>query len=353
MDVLADILSSMRLSGGVFLDARFGEPWSVVSELRPEHVKPFFPEPRHLIAYHYVRSGELYCQVDGGEPIRVSAGEIILMPRNDPHLLFSDATCIPVDANSLVQAAADGGLAWIRAGGEGQRTEIYCGFLGSATSDNSLIQNLPRQLKIEVATEGDWIAESLQFAAEGAGARSPELVGKLAEALFAEAIRRYVASLQPGEGGWLAGLGDPAVGKALAIIHERYAETWTADNLAREIGTSKTVLNDRFRQLVGTPPMQYLAGWRMRTAAHLLREPGHNACSVAYSVGFNSEAAFSRAFKREFGVPPATWRRNSLAEAASRPASQGSDGGLSTNTPIAPLTSATSRRKPPNPNSIG
>lgn len=318
MDVLADILSSMRLSGGVFLDARFGEPWSVVSQLRPEDISPFFPEPRHLIFYHYVRSGELYCQVGEGEPVKVSAGEIVLIPRNDQHLLFSEATCLPVDANSLVQAAADGGLARVRAGGSGKRTEIYCGFLGSATPDNALIQNLPSQLKIEVATEGDWIAESLHFAAEGVGARAPELVGKLAEALFAEAIRRYVANLQPGEGGWLAGLGDPAVGKALALIHERYSEAWTADSLARAASVSKTVLNERFRQLVGTPPMQYLAGWRMRTAADMLREPGQNASSVGYSVGFNSEAAFNRAFKREFGVPPATWRRNSLAEEALR-----------------------------------
>src|SRR3546814_902087 len=142
-------------------------------------------------------------------------------------------------------------------------------------------------------------------------------------------------------------------GKALAVIHERYAKSWTADSLAREAGMSKTVLNERFRQLVGAPAMQYLAGWRMRTAAHLLREPGRNASGVAYSVGFNSEAAFNRAFKREFGVPPATWRRNSLAEEALRSEPQVSWRGLSTNAPIPPLASATSRRKPPNPNSIG
>jgi AraC-like DNA-binding protein len=316
MDVLADILSSMRLSGGVFLDSCFGEPWSVMAEIRPVDVSGFFPEPRHLIGYHYVRSGELYCQTGDSGPVKVLAGEIVLLPRNDPHLLFSDADCTPVDASSLVQAAADDGLARIRAGGDGPRTEFYCGFLGTETPDNSLIQSLPSQMTVEVASEGEegWVAESLHFAAEGPGARSPELVGKLAEALFAEAIRRYVAQLPPGEGGWLAGLGDPAVGKALALIHQRYAESWTAESLAQGAGVSKTVLNERFRHFLDVPPMQYLAGWRMRTAVNRLREPGQNAGSIAYSVGFNSEAAFSRAFKREFGVPPATWRRKSLAE---------------------------------------
>ncbi len=197
----------------------------------------------------------------------------------------------------------------IRAGGDGATMRTWCGYLGTDADNHLLLESLPGMMVIAVDEAQDgWVARSIAFAAEGLAA-SPEAVGKLAEALFAEAVRRYVASLPEDERGWLAGLRDPAVGKALAMIHGRYAEAWTLDELASAAGVSKTVLTERFRALIDESPMQYCARWRMKVAADMLRDNRQNACSVAYSVGFNSEAAFNRAFKREFGTPPATWRR--------------------------------------------
>ncbi|RYE55678.1 MAG: AraC family transcriptional regulator [Rhizobiaceae bacterium] len=154
---------------------------------------------------------------------------------------------------------------------------------------------------------------SVEFAAQGLSRDSPETVGKLAEGLFAEAVRRYIENTPPEEAGLIAGLKDPSVGRTIALIHERYAEALTLDSLAREAGLSKTVLGERFKAVLGQSPMQYCAHWRMHLAADMLRNDRQNATSVAYSVGFNSEAAFTRAFKREFGLPPAAWRRQAAA----------------------------------------
>ena len=316
MDVLAEMLASLRLSGGVFVDGEFAAPWSVQSHFTPDDCAPFFTPPPQLIAYHYVRSGALTCAVAGGGPVvEVAAGEIVLLPQNVPHCLHGPRPWPRViDPGAMFREVTSEGRLRVRGGGTGARTAIYCGYLGTNTPDHMLLQSLPPVLVIGAdATAGDWIVKSLDFAVRGLCGNSPEMVGKLAECLFAEAVRGYVAALPADERGWLAGLRDPAVGKALALIHRRYAEAWTLDQLAREAGVSKTVLADRFRALIGEAPMQYCARWRMKVAAGMLRDNRQNACSVAYSVGFNSEAAFSRAFKREYGIPPATWRRELIA----------------------------------------
>jgi AraC-like DNA-binding protein len=310
LDVLADALASLRLTGGVFLDGEFGAPWAVLSHIEPDDCARFFDEPHHVIAYHFVRSGRLSCQVGDGPRVQLSAGEIVLLPRNDPHCLRGPIDCRPVDARDLMGPPGEDGLFHLRAGGVGEATSIYCGYLGTRARDALLLQSLPAMITVSLdAIQDDWVVKSITFAAESLGPSSPEMVGKLAEGLFAAAVRRYVEGLSPGEGGWLSGLSDPAIGKALSLIHDRYAEAWTVDMLARECGVSKTVLNDRFRALVGESPMQYSGRWRMRKAADMLRDDRQNACSVAYSVGFNSEEAFSRAFKREYGVPPGAWSR--------------------------------------------
>jgi AraC-like DNA-binding protein len=304
------MLASLRLSGGLFLDGEFSAPWSVLSHISPEDCARFFPVPRHVVGYHFVRSGHLTCRVGDGDPVPVSAGEIVLLPRNEPHFLQGPVPAMAVDARTLLGPPEADGLFHVRWGGGGERTTVYCGYLGTTEAEHILLESLPSIMTVGVSQLGDdWVARTLDFAAGSLSHDSPEMVGKLAEGLFAEAVRRYVAAMPPEEMGWLAGLRDPAVGKTLALIHHRYAEAWTLDLLAREAGASKTVLVDRFRALIGDSPMQYCARWRMRVAAQMLRSGRHNSGSVAYSVGFNSEAAFNRAFKREYGTPPATWRR--------------------------------------------
>ena len=314
MDTLAELLGSMRLAGGVFLDGEMAGPWSVLSHLTPEDAEPFFPGASHVIAYHYVRAGWLTCQVGDDPPVPVHAGEIVILPRSEPHLLHGPVPGEPVNGTEVMQAPDADGLYRVRIDGDGERTAVYCGFLGSTTPENMLLRALPPVLVIGIDdADHAWVTRTLDFAVHGLGKDSPEMVGKLAEGLFAEAVRRYIEQLDPADAGWLAGLKDPAVGRTIALIHRDYAEALSLDALAREAGVSKTVLGDRFRLLLGESPMQYCARWRMHVAADMLRRDRRNACSVAYSVGFNSEAAFNRAFKREFGLPPAAWQREQVA----------------------------------------
>lgn len=316
MDALNAILSSMKLSGSVFLSAEFSSPWCVSSCLRPADCAAYFPEPRHVISYHYVQSGELLCSAAPGTSARIVAGQILLLPRNEPHLLGSDLSIDAIDAHELVMPDSDGRMLRIEHGGGGDLTRILCGFLGTLTPVDPFLLSLPDILVIDASegVRGAWLASSIRFASEE-GRRSPELLSRLAELLFAEAVRQYLDTLPPGQSGWLAGLRDPHVSCALGLVHARYAEDWTTDALARQAGLSRSAFAERFTRFLGDPPMRYLARHRMNVAADLLREGRHNVCNVAYSIGFNSEAAFNRAFKKEFGVPPGAWRRGSPCRA--------------------------------------
>jgi AraC-like DNA-binding protein len=212
----------------------------------------------------------------------------------------------------------DGGLARIQHGGGGATTRIVCGYLASEAPHDLLIERLPRLLTLAVrdATTRAWIESSLglaasELAANRAGAQT--MLSKLSELLFAEAVRDYVASLPDSERGWLAALRDVHVGRALALLHERPAAEWRVDDLARRVGLSRSAFTDRFVALLGEPPIRYLARWRMQLALELLRDPARSVAEVAAAVGYDSEAAFSRAFKRALGVAPAAWRSGERA----------------------------------------
>ena len=195
------------------------------------------------------------------------------------------------------------------------KSEVWCGFLATAkSSEHPLFDALPPLLTLNVASgEAKWLESSMRFLAEQQP--SSEVVSRLAELFVGQAVREYIERLPAGATGWLRGLADPAVSRALSIIHNRYAEELDVEMLAREAGVSRTVLGERFTELLGEPPMRYCARWRMRIAANMLRDGKQSTANIAYSVGFNSEAAFNRAFKREYGEPPATWRRQFEAEA--------------------------------------
>ena len=314
MDVLSDILASLRLTGGVVIDVTAHGDWCMLSQFTEEHCAPYFPVPGELIGYHYVRSGSLIAEVDGHPPVEVPAGWAVMFPRNDPHMLYSRPGLPPIDANDLVEVLPSG-LQRIVVPGEGPRAEIFCGYLGVSTSHHPLLDSLPPILALDVKeSQESWLESSLRFVSEQEP--SADVVARLAELFFVEAIRTYIADLPARQGGWLRGLTDPAVSRALSIIHTRFAEDLDIETLAREAGVSRTVLGERFAELIGEPPMRYCARWRMRIAAIMLREGKDSTANIAYSVGFNSEAAFNRAFKREYGEPPATWRKRVEAERA-------------------------------------
>jgi AraC-like DNA-binding protein len=312
MDVLDEILGSLRLTGGVVIDGEFSGDFCVLAQFTPQHFAPFFPVPHTLISYHYVRSGQMLIEVEGLPPALIDAGTIAILPRNDPHTLASRSGLHPADAEDI-EWVTSGGVHHVAAGTEGEKSEVWCGFLGAAKGSlHPLLDALPPLLTLDVSGgEADWLESSMRFLAE----QSPpaEIVAKLAELFLAQAIREYIDKLPPSSKGWLRGLADPAVSKALSIIHTRYSEELDVESLAREAGVSRSVLGERFAELIGEPPMRYCAGWRMRVAANMLRDGKQSMANVAYAVGFKSEAAFNRAFKREFGEPPAAWRRNSAA----------------------------------------
>ena len=306
MDVLTDILGSLRLTGGVVIDASLSGDFCVGSEFTPQHFAPFYPMPEKLIIYHYVRSGQLVAEVEGMPPVTVRAGEVLIVPRNDPHFLESRPGLKPAPEVNWV---TEEGVHRISSGDGGPETEVWCGFLGT-DKDNAhpLLEALPPMLTLDIGSgHEEWLDSSMRFLAEERP--SQDVVARLAELFLTQAVREYVDQLPAGAKGWLKGLVDPAVSRALAIIHARYAEDLNIEMLAKEAGVSRTVLGERFVELLGEPPMRYCGRWRMRMAANMLRDGRQNTANIAYAVGFNSEAAFNRAFKREYGEPPATWRR--------------------------------------------
>ena len=319
MDALSDVLRVAHLTGGVFLHAEFSAPWCIATRVAPEHCAPVLGPASHLLPYHYVVEGELHIRVDGEnvESVTIGAGEVVLLPRNDLHLMGSDLSLPPVAGSDIIQPPKDGGLFSIHHGGGGGRTRMICGFLGCAGAEgNPVISTLPPLLRLNVEQGGaaEWIRSTFQYAAEEMSAGRPgseTVLAKLSELLFVEAVRRYAEALPDGQTGWLAGLREPYVARALALLHRDITRRWTVDDLGREVGLSRSALADRFIRLIGVPPMHYLASWRMQAATEKLRNTSASLAQVAEMVGYDSEAAFSRAFKKAFGAAPATWRRSS------------------------------------------
>ena len=317
MDALSDVLRVAQLTGGVFLHAEFFEPWCIAARISPEHCSPALGPASDLIIYHYVVEGSVRVRVDGepGHDVVLRPGDVALLPRNDLHLMGSHLDLPPVAGGKVIQSPKNGGLATIHHGGNGSRTLMICGFLGCISAiSNPVISTLPSLLTFNVEHGGaaDWIRSTLRYAAAEVTAGRPgsdTMLAKLSELLFLEAVRRYAAALPEGQTGWLAGLREPYVGHALALLHSDIARRWTVDDLGREVGLSRSALADRFIRLIGAPPMHYLASWRMQVARQKLRQTNASLAQVAETVGYDSEAAFSRAFKKTFGTAPATWRR--------------------------------------------
>lgn len=315
MDVLSDVLRVMRLTGGLFLRGEFSAPWCLAARVSPKSCSPYLGETAHVIPYHFVLEGRMRVRMPDRVEFELEPGESIMFPRNDPHLLGSDLDRPPVDGDDVVEPSTNGGLSSIVLGGGGERTRIVCGFLGSEDiRGNPVVGALPAALRLDVreGSAAEWIRTTFHHAAEqiAAGRLGSEvLMSRLSELLFVEAIQRYVEALPAEQTGWLAGLRDPYVSRALSLLHARLAEPWTVEALGREVGLSRSALADRFVALLGMPPMQYLMSWRIQVAAHELVHGSKSIPRIAQEVGYESEASFTRAFKRVMGAPPATWQR--------------------------------------------
>jgi len=319
MDTLSEILRTVRLKGGVFLDARFTPPWSIATSLTPDDLLPYMGRPEVLCGLHYVISGEMFLETAGEEPLLVRSGELVLLPRNEPHVLSNRPGQRSINSKHLIRQGTDGGLSSIVHGGaSGPMTNVICGFLANEEMRNPLMATLPKVLKVNI-NEGasrDWIESSLRYGAHQlsqGNLASSSIMAKLSEMLFVEAVRGYSESLVAHEKHWLHGLKDKYVGRALAALHDRLSHCWSVPELAAEAGLSRSAFVERFTAAMGAPPMQYLAKSRMLLAKELLVERQKSIGQVAAAVGYDAEAAFNRAFKREFGVPPARWRDQQMA----------------------------------------
>ncbi len=317
-DALSDVLRTVRLTGAVFFDVAATEPWVAESAPREIILPKILPSADHLIAYHVVTMGRCFGSLVGGQPIALEAGEVIVFPHGDPHVMTSNPGMrSDPPAAAALDAATAARLPFVLSyGGDGPpSTKLVCGYLAcDARPFNPLLENLPRVLKAGDPKNGDagWLGQLIRFAVmESAqkGAGSESILAKLSELMFIEVVRRHLDSLPPEQAGWLAGLRDPFVGKALSLMHGKPAHDWTIEELATQAGQSRSLFAKRFTDFVGVPPMHYLAKWRMQIASERLGSGTATVAAIAADIGYESEASFSRAFKKMMGVPPSDWRR--------------------------------------------
>ncbi|MCL4715333.1 MAG: AraC family transcriptional regulator [Hyphomonadaceae bacterium] len=319
MDALSDVLRVVGLTGGVFVDAELSDPWLIAGKVDPEFCRPFMPAPAHVVAFHYVIEGGFDLRLERGEGVRLKAGEVVLIPHNDVHIFGSAPDAAPVNAAGLVQPPLNGvGLSRVVHGGGGSLTRLVCGFLGGGPELGLLLANLPPLIVIRVGDVpgGEWLSNSFIYAARNLANGDPgaaTVMSKMSELLFVETVRRHLNELPPEQTGWLAGLRDPAIGRALSLLHAQANRAWTAEELASAVNMSRSAFAERFTQLIGAPPMRYLTNWRMQLAAGKLRESRRTIAQIAFDVGYESEAAFTRAFRREMGQPPAAFRKQMQA----------------------------------------
>lgn len=325
-DPLSDVLRSVRLRGAVFYYVSMNGEWAAATPPSPALASALMPGAEHVLAYHLLVKGEGWAAADGQTPVRMASGDIVMFPRGDAHVLSSapgmratedrsDWRYVTRNDPKPIAVAYHRGV--LRPGLPGTAddasTIAVCGFVACDMKPfNPLINALPAQLHLPAGSLGPWTMQLLdQAVAESHERRagSAAVLERASEFVFIDAARRYLESLPPASAGWLGALRDRHVGHAIRLLHERPAEPWSVEELGRQVGLSRSALHDRFVELTGQAPMQYLANWRMQLGAGLLRQGHAKVATVAQEVGYESEAAFARAFKRLVGQPPAAWRR--------------------------------------------
>jgi AraC-like DNA-binding protein len=332
-DTLSDVLRAVRLTGAVFFAIDASAPWVAETPSAREIGPHIMPGVEYVIEYHVITAGACWGGIVGETAIRLSAGDVIVFPQGDAHVLSSAPGMRNPTMGEDTRDARNHRLPIaIKIDGGGQeRTEVICGFLGcDARPFNPLLATLPRVLHVPRRSSDDGVIDQFiklalsESLAQRAGGDC--VLARLSELLFVEVVRRHLATLPPESPNWLTGLRDDSIGRALGKLHDRPAHAWTLDDLAREVGLSRSVLAERFAHFVGVPPMQYLAQWRMQLAATLLSSTSLGLAEIAEQVGYGSETALSRAYKRLVGVAPADWRRgkrtatDAAAAAAAPPA---------------------------------
>ena len=328
MDVLSEVLKVVKLDGAVFYNGEFSAPWSFRSPASRRLAPYLAPGAGHVIIYHLLTEGRGYAEIKHGTRVALGAGDIVIFPHGDPHMLGNGPVLDTVDSERELQRILSQGPKLVRLGGGGEITRIVCGYMACEPQLSKLfLAGLPPVFKINIRTDasGQWLENSIRFSvaeAETSRAGGEAVLAKLSEALFVETLRRYIAQLPEEQTGWLAGARDPEVGNALALMHRRPAHPWTIAGLASEAGISRSVLAERFSRYLGEPPMAYLTRWRLQLGAQMLNSTSYSVAQIAAEVGYESEPAFNRAFKRQFELPPARFRSASKSARGKLPRKQ-------------------------------
>lgn len=327
MDAISDILSRVKLNGALYFSAELSAPWGFAAPASKLLASMLAPGAAHLVIYHFVIDGGAFVRLADGPSIELKPGDIVICPHGDPHHITSgrEATA-PLPYHAIASKIESRDLSPLQVGGGGDTSRFVCGYMAcDPVLSRPILSGLPPVFKVNIRTDrsGHWLENSiLHLVEESASGRvgSDAMLAKLSEALFVDTLRRYVASLPEQQTGWLAGARDPIVGKSLGLLHRRIAHPWTIADLADEVGISRSALVERFTRYLSEPPMTYLTRWRLQIAARSLESTPLGLAEIAAEVGYESEAAFNRAFKREFGQPPGRYRidqKNSHARRAS------------------------------------
>jgi AraC-like DNA-binding protein len=315
MDALSDVLRAVRLKGAIFFDVHASDPWAAETPAGTQIVRRMFPSAEHLISYHAITHGSCWASVGDEPPLALTAGDVVVIPHGHAHVLATTPGMRGVQDVVRYRAANELELPVSISTGNGpaESARFVCGFLGcDARPYNPLLSSLPRVFKVSDQADGPLSAYVQIALAESKKPRigSESVLGRLSELMFVDVIRRYLETLPPERLDWLAGLRDPHIGRALAEIHRNPARHWSLESLARAVAMSRSAFAEHFTKFVGTPPMQYLTSWRMQIAANQLLSTTDSVTAVANRIGYDSEAAFSRAFKKVVGAAPSEWRRN-------------------------------------------
>jgi AraC-like DNA-binding protein len=322
MDAFSEILGGLALKGALFFSAEFSAPWGFSTPPSRYLAPVVAPGVPHLVVYHFLVEGSGFVRVKDGLKLELEAGDIIVLPHGDAHRMCSEESAQEKETTAIVAKLQSRDLKTVQAGGGGEVTRFVCGYMAcDPLLSRPILHSLPSAFKVNLRSDrsGQWLENSILHLVEESAsghAGSEAMLAKLSEALFVDTLRRYIAGLPEQEVGWLAAVRDPIVGKSLTLFHARAQHRWTIAELAKEVGLSRSALVERFTRYLSEPPMAYLMRWRLQLAARALAATPRGVAEIASDVGYESEAAFNRAFKREFGLPPARYRREHRSAAS-------------------------------------
>lgn len=317
MDAFSEILSGLKLNGALYFSAEFSAPWSFSSPPSTALSELLALGATHVVIYHLLIEGNAIVRLADEQSLQLEPGDVVVLPQGDAHEMTSGkGATAALQSSAILSRIKARDLSPVHAGGGGVTSRFACGYMAcDPYIGRPILNGLPPLFKVNIRADrsGQWLENSILHLVGEAGSGevgSAAMLSKLSEALFVDTLRRYIAALPDQQVGWLAGTRDPIVGKSLELLHKRVAHSWTIADLSDEVGISRSALIERFTRYLSEPPMTYLTRWRLQLAARSLAMTSRGVAEIAAEVGYESEAAFNRAFKREFGDPPGKYRRD-------------------------------------------